>query len=376
MVIHMIAFGAFKEPFSTELNSMTLPNGAGKTTIVNAYVFALTGKALSGFQIQNVHAEGVNTVVELEGFAHFQMIRRTYTGKNTQLYVEGEAMTQTDFELMCEHHNIDIPFCASLADVNILTNPGLTSEQLRKFLTASGVYEGDEVKELRDRVKKVRAALKQAEQYALTTVAVPVRTVEELTQAETEFRKGYEAAQDVIIRGVTHKCPACARSLPESEIERQTEAVKRAEELSASGREEYTRIMAKREAYNKETYEIEQAEHLIQSAKRAREDVVTMRDQLETLETQSRLADERAIAADLPEGMEVCTDGRSQISLLYNGVPLKSVNRGKRIELCVRMMSAARFNKGLTYIAPIIVDNAESVQGIDDIPNLIKLCVG
>lgn len=375
MTISLNAFGAFKDYYSTKLNSMTEPNGFGKTTIVNAYVFALTGKTLSGFQPRNVHAD-TDTFVTLSGFGPFGDIRRTITNKGTQLYVDGNALTQTDFEHLGSQYTISIPFCASLADVNVLTNPALTSETLRKFLSASGVYEGDEAAALRARIKKVRADLKQAEQYALTAVTVPPVTCESLTLAEREFKIAHDASITLVQTPIRTTCPTCGHAYAAEVIAQHEKARADALERTETGRDEYVRICEKEHAYIVEQQKISEANALIAAAREARENVRVLRDELETLETQSRQADERAIAAELPAGLEVRTDGRSQVSLFYNGVPLKSVNRGKRIELCVRMMDTARRNKGLVYIAPILVDNAESVQGIEDIQNVIKFTVG
>lgn len=379
MTISLNAFGAFEGFYSTELNNMTEPNGFGKTTIVNAYVFALTGKTLPGFQARNVYAD-TDTFVTLSGFissvTYGGDIRRKITDKGTQLYIGDDAMTQTDFEHLCSQHGISIPFCASLANVNVLTDPALTSESLRKFLSASGVYEGDEAAALRARLKKVRADLKQAEQYALTAVTVPPVTCEPLTVAEKEFSKDYVNALGLTLAPIKTTCPTCGHAYAAEVITQHEKARADAFERVENGREEYTRITTKESNYREEQRRISEAHALIATARKAREDVQRLRTELAELETQSRQADERAIAADLPAGVEVRTDGRAQVSLFYNGVPLKSVNRGKRIELCVRMMDTARRNKGLLYIAPILVDNAESVQGIDDIQNVIKFTVG
>lgn len=376
MFIDIYAFGGFEGYFSTELNNVAAPNGFGKTTIINAYVFALTGKTLSGFLARNVNAcEDADTQVILRGFGPFGVIRRILTSKGTQLYVDGDAMTQTDFEAFATQSNIDIPFCASLANVNVLTDPTLTSEQLRRFLSATGVYDGGEAAALRAQIKKARVDLKQAEQFALTLVTVPTRTVEPLTLSERLFAEEYEAALITSNNGVQKACPTCHRPYPDDVMRERRQKVTDADLVVTTGKEEYMRIADKRNAYSKETQDIQQAEYIVQSAKRARGDVVRLRDEIATLETSARLADERAIAAELPDGMEMRTGGRAQIELYYNGVPLKSVNRGKRIELCVRMMVTARDNRGLTYTAPILVDNAESVQGIDEVVNLITFKV-
>lgn len=376
MFIDIYAFGGFEGHFSTELNNVAAPNGFGKTTIINAYVFALTGKTLSGFLARNVNAcEDADTQVILRGFGPFGVIRRILTSKGTQLYVDGDAMTQTDFEAFATQSNIDIPFCASLANVNVLTDPALTSEQLRRFLSATGVYDGGEAAALRAQIKKARVDLKQAEQFALTLVTVPARTVEPLTLSERLFAEEYEAALITSNNGVQKACPTCHRPHPDDVMRERRQKVTDADLVVTTGKEEYMRIADKRNAYSKETQDIQQAEYIVQSAKRARGDVVRLRDEIATLETSARLADERAIAAELPDGMEMRTGGRAQIELYYNGVPLKSVNRGKRIELCVRMMVTARDNRGLTYTAPILVDNAESVQGIDEVVNLITFKV-
>ena len=53
MQLSVIQFGAF-DVFDAPFTSRTMPNGAGKTTQVNAWVFALTGRTLNGFQPRRI----------------------------------------------------------------------------------------------------------------------------------------------------------------------------------------------------------------------------------------------------------------------------------------------------------------------------------
>ncbi|MBQ2034061.1 MAG: hypothetical protein II217_06760, partial [Alistipes sp.] len=64
------------------------------------------------------------------------------------------------------------------------------------------------------------------------------------------------------------------------------------------------------------------------------------------------------------------------VKVSYEGPKRKSVNRGRRIRLCIELLDRARTNKGQARI-PILVDNAESVQGIEEaFDNVIQFKVG
>lgn len=61
----MVLFGAF-DVFDAPFTSRTMPNGAGKTTQVNAWVFALTGRTLNGFQPRRIDPQtGMDTAPEV-----------------------------------------------------------------------------------------------------------------------------------------------------------------------------------------------------------------------------------------------------------------------------------------------------------------------
>ena len=106
--------------------------------------------------------------------------------------------------------------------------------------------------------------------------------------------------------------------------------------------------------------------------------------QIAALEEQIRAADAAAVRPALPDDVQIITEttakttGRvsSTCTLTYKSVPLKSVNRAKRVEICVRILETARVMTDTVDKIPIIIDNAESVQGLDDVRNVIRFTVG
>ena len=149
-------------------------------------------------------------------------------------------------------------------------------------------------------------------------------------------------------------------------------------------RAEVERIAGRLKAYNDETAAIEEAEAIISRASSARRRVQEIDTQIAALEEQIRAADAAAVRPALPDDVQIITEttakttGRisSTCTLTYKGVPLKSVNRAKRVEICVRILETARVMTDTVDKIPIIIDNAESVQGLDDVRNVIRFTVG
>lgn len=396
MQLSVIQFGAF-DVFDAPFTSRTMPNGAGKTTQVNAWVFALTGRTLNGFQPRRIDpqtgtdtAPEVNTCVTIKGWpTDGTSIRRVLTPKgSTQLYLCGDALTQAEFvDILAQRFGIPIDLVVACADANLLTDPALTAEQLRRLLVRASLVENDEAANLRKERDALRKDRRVAEQYALTTVAVPVRTVEPLTEAETDYlaRAGEHVATLNRIGGTLPTvCPTCGKQYTAAEIDAVRRERDAANEAYQGMRAEVERITERLKAYNAETAAIEQAEAIISQASSARRRVQDIDTQIAAFDEQIRAADASAVRPALPDDVQIITEttakttGRtsSTCTLTYKGVPLKSVNRAKRVEICVRILETARVMTGTVDKIPIIIDNAESVQGLDDVQNVIRFTVG
>lgn len=390
MKLHLTNFGRF-DKFTVDFESRTWPNGAGKTTLINAYLFALTGRCLTGFQPRRVDApDDETTGVTVEGWpAPTIEVRRTLSPKgSTCLYLNGNLSTQAEFtDILAQRFGIPVDLVVACADANLLTDPALTAEQLRRLLVRASLVENDEATNLRRERDALRKARKTAEQYALTTVAVPARTVDPLTMAETDYmaRAGeYVATLNRIGPTLPTVCPTCGKQYTAAEID----AVRRERDAAAKAyqgmRAEVERITERLKAYNAETAAIEEAEAIISRASGARRRVQDIDEQMAALEEQIRAADAAAVRPALPDDVQIITEttakttGRtsSTCTLTYKGVPLKSVNRAKRVEICVRILETARVVTDTVDKIPIIIDNAESVQGLDDVRNVIRFTVG
>lgn len=390
MKLHLTNFGRF-DKFTIDFESRTWPNGAGKTTLINAYLFALTGRCLTGFQPRRVDApDDETTGVTVEGWpAPTIEVRRTLSPKgSTCLYLNGDMATQTEFvDILAQRFGIPIDLVVACADANLLTDPALTAEQLRRLLVRASLVEDDEATNLRRERDALRKARKTAEQYALTTVTVPTRTVEPLTTAETDYlaRAGeHVATLNRIGPTLPTVCPTCGKQYTAAEIDAVRRERDAAHEAYQGMRAEVERITKQADAYNAETAAIEEAEAIISRASSARRRVQDIDEQMAALEEQIRAADAAAVRPALPDGVQIITcataktTGRtsSTCTLTYKGVPLKSVNRAKRVEICVRILETARVMTDTVDKIPIIIDNAESVQGLDDVRNVIRFTVG
>lgn len=366
---------------SVPIETAAAPNGAGKTTLVNAYYWALVGKTLDGFDVRPAGRRDVVTSVTLSDFAGVE-IRRTITAKGTTLYVNGDAVTQTDFVRAFMERGVDVEFAAACADVNTLTTGNVTSEQLRKLLARAGVMDNGTPDALRKTLAALRASRADAERFAVLNVTIPTPTCEPLTRAESEFADRY--ARDVmrVREGIVCTCPTCGHGYSADKVRKIRAEYYEACARMTENKEENVRIMEKLNAYKAEQDAIEKAQNAVARAQRARGALIDIDEKIATVEAQVREADKNAILADMPDGWSIETDktfktsGRtsSTCALTYNGIPLKSVNRAERVLLAVKLLDAARTRKGMQAF-PIIVDNAESVQNID-VPNVVLLSVG
>lgn len=390
MKLHLTNFGRF-DKFTIDFESRTWPNGAGKTTLINAYLFALTGRCLTGFQPRRVDApDDETTGVTVEGWpAPTIEVRRTLSPKgSTCLYLNGDMATQTEFaDILAQRFGIPIDLVVACADANLLTDPALTAEQLRRLLVRASLVENDEAANLRKERDALRKDRKTAEQYALTVCTVPPRTVEPLTEAETDYlaRAGaHVATLNRIGPTLPTVCPTCGKQYTAAEIDAVRRERDAAHEAYQGMRAEVERITERLKAYNAETAAINEAEAIISRASGARRRVQEIDTQIAALEEQIRAADAAAVRPALPDDVQIITcataktTGRtsSTCTLTYKGVPLKSVNRAKRVEICVRILETARVMTDTVDKIPIIIDNAESVQGLDDVRNVIRFTVG
>lgn len=390
MKLYLTNFGRF-DKFTVDFESRTWPNGAGKTTLINAYLFALTGRCLAGFQPRRVDApDDETTGVTVEGWpAPTIEVRRTLSPKgSTCLYLNGDMATQTEFtDILARRFGIPVDLVVACADANLLTDPALTAEQLRRLLVRASLVENDEATNLRRERDALRKARKTAGQYALTTVAVPARTVDPLTMAETDYlaRAGeHVATLNRIGPTLPTVCPTCGKQYTAAELDAVRRERDAAHQAYQGMRAEVERITERLKAYNAETAAIEEAEAIISRASGARRRVQDIDEQMAALEEQIRAADAAAVRPALPDDVQIITEttakttGRtsSTCTLTYKGVPLKSVNRAKRVEICVRILETAREMTGTVDKIPIIIDNAESVQGLDDVRNVIRFTVG
>jgi len=384
MKITCINFGGFAAT-NVELTSIVASNGYGKTTLVNAYTFALTGKCITGIEPRNTATpDGELTQVLLSGFADFPPLRRTLAREgSTTLYIGDEVATQGEFISLCNDRGLNLDLIVACADANVLTNVDITSEQLRKILSKTFVLDNGEADELRKELKTLRAKKKIAESNALLNVTKPVRTVGLLNHAENTFLMEYNKAISLIRAGVVTKCLTCGHALSKSVLEKAENDLNEAKEYVKGMDEEAERLQRQSDMYAKESLLIADAERIISGAALARADVAKYEVREKELEEAIKEADASAVRANLPEGVEIVTEkstktgtSKNVCTLTYNGIPLKSINRAKRIEICVELLHNARNKQGMDEVYPIIVDNAESVQGLQNIPNLIRFSVG
>lgn len=383
VTISMTNFGPYGF-YGGAICDVTGPNGSGKTTLLNAYLWALTGKTLAGYEPRKCDApDGDPTQVRLYGFAGTSEIRRIMPGNGeTQLLVDMRPVTQSQFAQDMLDRGVDVAFAALCCNANALTSDALTSDDLRTLLVRTDVLDGGEIAALQRKAKDVRERRRQAEIYACSAVTVPPRTVERPDELALHFMEAFEAEKRIVDTGVRDICPMCKQLIPDDERQEQQRRYGEAQRFVKSTQSEYDRHREQLDAHNKETAAIADAERIIERASKARADVLEYETRLKDIERKIQALTAAKVSMGLPDGVEVVTEQklkngstRSVCQLTWRGVPLKSVNRARRIEICVRILDAARKAKGMQSF-PIWLDNAEAVQGLQDVDNVIRLTVG
>lgn len=387
MQIELCNFGKFTQFYYEFSESNTHPNGWGKTTLINAYIWALTGRTLNGFEPRRVDATDdaqTSVVVRMQN-AERLVTRRILGAKGTELYVSRNGSPYVYMANADVSELLRTPLRVACADASILTDASLTSEQLRKFLAVTDVMDLEEVQRLRKEAATLRKQLKAAEQYALTNVAIPTPTVAELSKVDVDLIKRFEqASHDMIKYAQSEVCPACGQKLPLSVIDENAQRCADAKAFVDAWRDEYTRLSQHRADYEREQQAIEDTKRLISNAQNARKDVARITEQLAGIDAQLQVLDAKAINATLPEGVEVQTSktakstgaASSTCTLLYKGVPLKSVNYAQRVRIGIEILDAARKRVNAEDI-PIFVDAAGEILDVYSIaPNLICFYAG
>ncbi len=380
MRLQLKNFGGFTEK-SFELArkcAVMWPNGAGKTTLVNAYVFALSGRCLNGFQPRNINApDDEVTSVTLDGGSAGRIRRVLHANGSTELYVGDSICTQTRLAEL-----FDVDLAVACAYVTVLAEPGTDTEKVRKLLVVAGALQNGRAAELRAIKTKTLAALRDAEKHAATTTIIPERTVAELNILEKRFLGEYEANSNYALthEGVT-QCPTCLRPYSDDDLAHIKKNVENSLKFIKDFAGEYARLIEQKREYERESAEIARAQKIVEEAAKARKDVLYFHSTLQRIDAELAELDKVVIKTALPEHVEVQTEQslknggtRNTCTLTYKGVPLKSINYAKRVMICVEILDAARKAKGLEYL-PILVDNAESVEGLDRFDNLISFKV-
>ena len=372
-----VEFGPWVDHAAT-LTSQARPNGWGKTSLLNAYRFALTGRAPSGFEVRRVGAPASRqTSVTVRGFAGVTL-RRVYDEGRTTLYVDGDVTTQKAFEQFLDERCIPIELVEACADTGVLASPDLKAEQVRVLLSRAGVIESSAVDELRRR----RLGRQRDRRGSLRTPALREQRqappqCPELTEAERLFERRYEAAAREAENKPQSHCPVCGQALSGAEIRRNLERYKRAVAFvcDKATNAEIERIRAKNEAYTQEQEQRRAAQLVRTRAAAARADYQRLRAEIVRVEQQiTEALDTRPLA--LPEGVTVDVTERGTYQITVGGVPLRSVNHAQRVALSVEMLAKARAAAGADDLVPIIVDNAESVQNtFEQWPNIIRFSV-
>lgn len=354
-------------------------NGSGKTTLVNAYIFAITGRTINGFEPRRIDAPSdEDTHVIIRGLFGKDVRRTLLASGGTKLYVGGDVVTQKAFS-----EAINVPLLEAFANTNLLCDGSVDSEQLRKLLCVTGVMDSDERVTVEKRIKATRDLLKQAEARAVSVVAVPPTTKEPINASEERFLQTYNEKEAVLREPTFDKCPCCLRPYdPEyTQIKFNARCEAEAFVTEEKNKQEFERVLNKLKAFEEEQLAIADAKRLVELSTQARNDVTTYRKQLDDLEAELREIDANAIRAELPDGVTIETTklgktgaSKSVCTLCYDGVPLKSINRAKRVTICIELLIAARKRANLESF-PIWVDNAECVQDLDRYNNLIAFNV-
>lgn len=352
-------------------------NGSGKTTLVNAYIFVLTGRTINGFEPRRITTPSdEDTHVIIRGLFSKDVRRTLLASGGTKLYVGGDVVTQKAFS-----EAINVPLLEAFANTNLLCDGSVDSEQLRKLLCVTGVMDSDERVTVEKRIKATRDLLKQSEARAVSVVAVPPTTKEPLNASEELFLQEYHKHAKIASTPLTYACPTCGARYSEARINDMERDFRIADDFLLANVNEIERVKSKLKAFEEEQLAIADAKRLVELSTQARNDVTTYRKQLDDLEAELREIDANAIRAELPDGVTIETTklgktgaSKSVCTLCYDGVPLKSINRAKRVTICIELLIAARKRANLESF-PIWVDNAECVQDLDRYDNLIAFSV-
>lgn len=380
--ITMTNFGKHYGTSYALLENQHAHNGWGKTTLVNAYKWCLDGKTIDGFVARNSYANDEEyTSVIIEGFFGHK-IERIYdhVNKANKITLDGMPVTQTEMYAALDVQGVDVPFAALCADANKLTSPSLDSADLRTFLTKVDLMDNDERSEVEKKLKGVRTLLKQAEAFSLNVVSIPAQTCQPPTPSDMDFKGEYEANLKHAQQELRDTCPVCGQSLPPEDVDklRRHKESAVANTTNANCIARYEALVLQQKQFDDEQSAISRARQILAQTTKAREDVLTYTKQVEDLQKRLIEIDKEAVKYALPEDVEIRMEAegkaKSVCALYYREIPLRSVNRAKRIDLCVQMLDTTRTRKGMQN-APIIIDNAETISTPLRVSNVIRLTV-
>lgn len=369
--------------FSATFESALVHNGDGKTSRINAYIWALTGKPLNGMTVRYSDAAPSDpTVVTLSDFIGMTVERTLYANGETLLLVDGQPYLQVEFATLLQSKGVRLDLVRACADAGVLTSPALTADDLRSLLVCADILDGGAYKSAKKRQTDTRAALKAAQVYALSNVTVPVANVEPLSDVQRAIIDRYDEAALLSRADVPVKCPCCDHPYSKMDVMKRTIDRDNAIEYVKSYSELATSLLEHDQEYTLEQQTITDAKRLIEVAKKARADATALETELLKIGVELKRLEEKALNAVLPAGVTVITEVKQKngvikdtCQLMYNGLPLKTVNYAKRVEICVDILAGVRAKEGLTNDIPIIIDNGESVQRVFSYPNVIYLSV-
>lgn len=359
--------------------TISMKNGHGKTTIVNAYIWALSGRTLQGFEAKHLCKKPDNnepTEVIIAGLLPKPLKRVLKEQGGTLPMYGGMPINNKQVEAIIEEHLAPLDFVLACADLNALTDPALTPAQLRSLLYVCGALNESEGPQLRAQRAELAQKVKDYEKYALANIEVPMRTKEPLTRIEEDLLYNADSNERKAQREVVETCRVCGAKLEGGLIEQAKAEKAEAQAWLDDYAEEIERVRLKKILWTDEERELQHLIWLAENAKNARKQVIQLQAQMEELDEKIREADARDVSSTLPKGMEVVTEkvrkagtSATTCSLTLNGVPLKSINRSARVKLLVELLLNARVQNDCEHV-PILVDNAES---IDKLPKMLNV---
>lgn len=359
--------------------TISMKNGHGKTTIVNAYIWALSGRTLQGFEAKHLCTKPDNnepTEVIIAGLLPKPLKRVLKEQGGTLPMYGGMPVNNKQVEAIIEEHLAPLDFVLACADLNALTDPALTPAQLRSLLYVCGALNESEAPQLRAERAELAKKVKDYEKYALANIEVPMRTKEPLTRIEEDLLYNAESNERKAQREVIEVCQVCGAKLDAELVERTKAEKAEAQAWLDDYAEEIERVRLKKILWADEERELQHLTWLADNAKNARKQVIQLQAQMEELDEKIREADARDVSSTLPKGMAVVTEkarkagaSATTCSLTLNGVPLKSINRSARVKLLIDLLLNARVQNDCEHV-PILVDNAES---IDKLPKILNV---